>query len=392
MRRTRSRLAPGLRLAPVALGIGVLLSSAAQAAMAPKECADALVAAMQAAGLTAAYKDAAADGDSVVIHGFSAKEEKGRELSVGTLTFVNPTAREGGGFTAERMDFTEGSAKERGYIFKAATGGLEKPIIPSADDVKKRTRVTPFAKATISTITASDSENSTQAPVSVDSVELELGDMSKGVPNAMKLNARGITLDAKRVADLPIPPVVADSSAGEVANLRLDVGIDIVYDSEKDALDIRTISLSAENYGTVTLSAAMSGMPLSSLASSSKRDDALLSAKLDRATLRFDNAGVVERVLDEQAKASGKTRQAYVDELVPQISKMVGDQLGSSDLAKQIATSVEAFIRDPRSIAVESKPGEPVSILLVGLSVFTVALGAPIDLSEVKDVQIKTNQ
>jgi hypothetical protein len=391
MRRTRFRLAPGIRLAPIALVAGVaMFSASAQAAMAPKECADALVAAMTAAGVTAAYTNATADGDSVVISGVTAKQLNGRELSVGSLTFVNPTPREGGGFTAERMDFTDGSAKERGYTFKAATGSLAATIVPGAEEVKKRTRVTPFAKASIAKITATDADGGDQAPVSIDSVDLELGDMSKGVPHTMKLDVRGIAVDAKRIADL-LPTGTADAT-GEVANLSLNVGIDTLYDSEKDALTIRAISLSAANYGTITMSAGISGIPLSSLASSEKRNDTALSATLDSATLRFENSGIVERLLDEQAKAAGKTRDTYRDELIAQLPQTLNDRLGASDFTTQLAAAAATFLKEPKSIAIESKPAAPVPVFLIGLAIIQIAFGAPVDLSEVKDVQIKTNQ
>jgi hypothetical protein len=71
---------------------------------------------------------------------------------------------------------------------------------------------------------------------------------------------------------------------------------------------------------------------------------------------------------------------------------MLGERLGSSDFQKQLAAAAEVFLQDPKSITIESRPAAPVPVFLIGLAALQIALGAPVDLSEVKDVQIKTNQ
>jgi hypothetical protein len=381
-----------IRRATIALGFwtAFLWAAPSDAAMAPKECADALVAALAAGGVTATFKDATASGDAVTITGFSAQQLNGRTLAIDSFTFANPTKRDPGGFTSDKMDFTGASATLRGNILKAASGQVEKAVIPSADEVKARTRVTPFSRAVASGITATDKEGSEAAPVSIDSVEFLLGDLSKGVPNSMKLSVTGISVDAQRLAVLPIPttPVENPDAPG---NVRLDVVVDTVYDSEKDSLTIRAITLSAPKVGSLTISAAVSGLPLSTLASE-KRNETAMAAKLDSATLRFENSGIVERMLDEQAKIGGETREQYLEKLLPQLPALLGERLGNSEFQQKLAAAAEAFLRDPKSITVESRPSDPVPVFLIGLTAFQIVLGLPVDLSEVKDVEIKTNQ
>jgi hypothetical protein len=381
-----------LRPAMIALGICavLLVADRSEAAMAPKECADALVAAMAAGGVTATFADATANGDDVTITGISAKQASGRTLAIDSLTFANPTKREPGGFTSDKMDFTGATATLRDNTLKATSGQVEKAVIPSADEVKARTRVTPFSRAVVSGITATDTETSEEAPVSIDSVEFLLGDLSKGVPNSMKLSVTGITVDSQRLAVLPIPTALVDNPDAP-GNMRLDVVLDTVYDSEKDSLTIRAITLSAPKIGSLTISAAVSGLPLGSLAGE-KRNETAMAAKLDSATLRFENGGLVERMLDEQAKISGETRQQYIEKLLPQLPALLSERLGNSEFQQKLAAAAEAFLKDPKSITVESRPSEPVPVFLIGLAAFQIVFGVPVDLSEVRDVEIKTNQ
>jgi hypothetical protein len=381
-----------LRPATIALGIcaAALWADRSEAAMAPKECADALVAAMAASGVTATFANAAANGDAVTITGISAKQANGRTLAIDSLTFANPTKREPGGFTSEKMDFTGATATLRDNTLKAASGHIEKAVIPSADEVKARTRVTPFSRALVSGITATDKETSEEAPVSIDSVELLLGDLSKGVPNSMKLSVTGITVDTQRLAALPIPTALVENPDAP-GNMRVDVVLDTVYESEKDSLTIRAITLSAPKIGSLTISAAVSGLPLGALASE-KRNETAMAAKLDSATLRFENSGLVERMLDEQAKTSGETRQQYLEKLLPNLPELLGERLGNSEFQQKLAAAAEAFLKDPKSITVESRPSEPVPVFLIGLAAFQIVFGVPVDLSEVRDVEIKTNQ
>jgi hypothetical protein len=381
-----------IRPATIALGVcaALLWASASEAAMAPKECADALVAALAAGGVTATFKDATANGDAVTITGFSAQQASGRTVAVDSLTFANPTKRDPGGFTSDKMDFTGATATLRGNTMKATSGLVEKAVVPSADEVKARTRVTPFSRAMVSGITATDGETSEAAPVTIESVEFLLGDMSKGVPNSMRLTVTGISVETERLAVLPIPtaPVENPDAPG---NVRLDVVLDTVYDSEKDALTIRAVTLSAPKIGSLTISAAVSGLPLSTLASE-KRNETAMAAKLDSATLRFENSGIVERMLDKQAKISGETREQYLAKLLPQVPALLAERLGNSEFQTKLAAAAEAFLKDPKSITVESRPSDPVPLFLIGLTAFQIVLGLPVDLSEVKDVEIKTNQ
>ena len=379
--------------AVIGLGIGaaVFWATSSQAAMAPQECADALMAAMAASGVTASHAGATADGDAVTITAITAKQANGRSLTIDSLTFSNPTPREGGGFSADKMEFTGAKAALRENTIRAAKGFLEQPVVPSADEVKARARVTPFSRAVISGISASDSASNEQAPVSIDSIELSLGNLAKGVPHNMKLAVRGIAFDGARLSDLPIPVAMIDDPT-MLGDLRLDIGVDTIYDSEKDALTVRSISLSAPKVGNLTVSAAVSGLPLGTLASEEKRNETALSAKLDSATMRFENAGIVERMLDEQAKATGETRQAYLENFLPKLPGLLSERLGSSDFQQKLAAAAEAFLKDPKSITVESHPSEPVPVFLIALAALQIAFGAPVDLSEVRDVEIKTNQ
>jgi hypothetical protein len=206
----------------------------------------------------------------------------------------------------------------------------------------------------------------------------------------MKLSVTGITVDSQRLAVLPIPTALVDNPDAP-GNMRLDVVLDTVYDSEKDSLTIRAITLSAPKIGSLTISAAVSGLPLGSLAGE-KRNETAMAAKLDSATLRFENGGLVERMLDEQAKISGETRQQYIEKLLPQLPALLSERLGNSEFQQKLAAAAEAFLKDPKSITVESRPSEPVPVFLIGLAAFQIVFGVPVDLSEVRDVEIKTNQ
>jgi hypothetical protein len=130
-------------------------------------------------------------------------------------------------------------------------------------------------------------------------------------------------------------------------------------------------------------------MPIGRIAANSDMDKAKKTtsgAKLDHLQVRFDNAGLVERVVKMQAESTGSTRE----EIVEQAKSAVGITFmltGNADFADKVAGAVETFLDAPRSFTVSAAPAQPVSlgkIVDTGLD----ALGA---LPDLLGVEVKAN-
>jgi hypothetical protein len=86
------------------------------------------------------------------------------------------------------------------------------------------------------------------------------------------------------------------------------------YETGSDRLTVRSFAIDAADIGKFSLSGIISGVKASDMTGDAN-PDALANGKLESLTIRFDDAGVVERALDQQAKMMGASREDIVAQL-----------------------------------------------------------------------------
>ncbi|CAN5204619.1 hypothetical protein BH10PSE9_BH10PSE9_07030 [soil metagenome] len=347
-------------------GYGLFLAAAlfaarADAAADPKKIADALVAALSASGKsTGSYTAATASGNDIVITNLkSSPADKSGDAVVPTVVISGAADRSPGGFTATKMTFNKGSAVNDKDTVTWQTGSITDAVVPSADEIKAKAKLRPFSKLSMGGINVKGPDMA--APVDIVSVDAVIGDVIDGTPSDIKLTTVGLKLPGALFDDPEVQGVLKALGYTEfVVGINLDGGLD----AAADVVTIRTLTVDVASVGKLALTGKFSGVSVRGL-TSDKSDEAASKARIDSLTFRFDNAGVVEKALDMQAKMTGSTSKQVVTELTGALPFMLS-LIGNEAFEGKVAKAATDFLNAPKSITIKAAPAKPVSLEEIG--------------------------
>jgi hypothetical protein len=361
MLRKASRLA-----ACGSLVIALLAATSACAAPDAHAVADALVATFGASGKAeATYADASATGDTITITGFKAIQPKStsRTVTVAAIVIAGAAERQPGGFTAASMTFNDGSASGRQGKVTWQTAVVANAVIPTADEVKSLSnKYLPFTTTTVSGIAISDPDLA--QPIDVARVDLAMAADASGEPNSVTFNTAGVHLPASA---FDAPEVRDMMQSLGYTDLVLSLTFDMGFDSTADTLTLRSMALDIADVGKLAISGAFSDVKVHDMVGTGSDGTPATkqSPSLDRLTVRFDNAGVVQRALDMQAQILGTTREDVANQWPMLLMFMMGDA-GGMDFQQKVQTAVTDFLKSPTSLTVTLAPPAPVPFDTVG--------------------------
>lgn len=374
----------GFAVRSLTLASTLMLSTAAFAAPDAQKIAEAFVAAAQARGeAKVTFDSAKADGDNVTLTNVKMVAKHGGDVSIPAVVIESPLERTSGGFTAASIGFDDGKVVDKETTITWAKGQFKDAVVPAPSEISSKSKITPFSNMEMSTISVASAE--TPSPITVDNVSVALGDIVEGAPNDGQLRITGVTV--------PGDVLKSDEQTKDWVEqlgydkLNFDVGIDGAYDNSKQSFTFRSISLDGKDVGKLVITGTFGGLPRDKLQDPDKLSELVATATVDNAKIRFDNAGIVGRVIEMQAKAMGATSDQFVDQIsgaLPLLLSVVGNQ-GFQD---RIATAATAFLKDPKSLTITAAPGNPVPIM----QIFGAASTAPQTLPDVLAVDIQANQ
>lgn len=369
------------RLALRGLVLGVALGAVPAFAADAKQIADAIVAVVGAGGeSTATYDSATASGDDVTITNLKIVGD-GDTATFPTAVIVGAVPRDKGGFTATSMSFDNASFTGKdATTAKWQTASVQNAIVPSPDEIKAKAKITPFTDLTVAGINISGGDLPT--PLDIGTIAMKLGGATdSGAPSEFTMTIGEFKLPAELFAADAQSKQVLDA-LGYTSGFTLNIDVDGGYDSAGDALTLRTIGVDAVDVGKLTIGGKFSGIPLSQMT-----DDAdFKDGKLDSFSLRFDNAGIVERALDMQAKMMGGTREEVVTQLSQAMPFML-NAIGNEPFQNKLAAAGAAFLKDPKSITIVAAPSAPVPFAQIGSTVET----APQTIPDLLAVDVQAN-
>lgn len=319
--------------------------------------ADALAAAAGASGhVKASYDAATASGDAVTITGLKILRSDAKTITIPSVVVTATAMRAPGGFTAESIAFDGGTAKRGEDIVTWKTGTVEDALVPSAEEINAETDFRPFSKLVVSGL--SITESNLAKPVTADEIRVVMDNDADGFPTAFAAQISGIQFGAEVLADHPQEKAIVDALGYE----EFDVNVNAAgaFDRQTDTMTLQTLSINTAEVGTVSIKARFTGMSPGKIAATRLDAEARSDAKLDQLEIRFDNAGVVERALDMHAALIWGTRAdavAQVNAALP----LVLNFIGNDTFQTKMATAVQAFLADPKSISFSMQPSEPVS-------------------------------
>ncbi|MEO8667096.1 MAG: hypothetical protein ABI399_01155 [Bauldia sp.] len=358
-------------------------ATAASAAPDAKAVADSLVAAATAAGSTASYEAAAANGDDVVVTNFKTTQ-RGATLTVPSLVIAAPVARPEGGFTSPHVTFDNVTGtKDNAPSMSWQTGVAEDAILLTPEEVKARATVRPFRSVRLTGIKLASSEGA--APVTIDEVVSDFGDVKPGEPRGFAMRAGPIKATIDVLADTPNYRHVLELLG--YSDLTVNVASEGGYDDKTDTLFLRSFSIDTANVGKLTVSGKFSGMSLGRIAVKDDSVGTTAQAKLDNLQVHFANSGIVERVIDMQANATGSTRDEVIEQATA-VATVTFMLAGNIAFSEKIATAVGTFLADPKTLTFTATPATPVTIG----KIFAAAIGAQETLPDLLGVDVKANE
>ena len=377
MTLTRPRLAICGFIFAVAFG-----ATQAEAADA-KQFGDALLAAVGASGKNSAtYDKATADGDTITVTGL--KVTRDTDISVlPPLVFTGVAPRAKGGFTAQKLAIGPSSSTARGQTFEWKSIAAENVTIPSADEVKAHAHVTPFTKLDIAGMTASGGRLA--APVTIDAVGVAITSDAAGEPSSFDVNVSAIKIPPDFFAKNFLAKAYL-GMLGYNAGFTVNVGVAGAYVNQGDTLTLDKLAIDISEVGKLTIAGKFSGVSLRKAAAMDVHD-VQSTGKLDSFSLRFDNAGLVERLLDMQTK----TQNIKKEDAIAQATAGLGFFLISipdSAFTTKVVDAVTAFLNAPKSITISMAPAEPVPFS----KVYETVGQAPETIPSVLGVGVTANQ
>ncbi|MCB1486437.1 MAG: hypothetical protein KDJ88_03150 [Bauldia sp.] len=346
--------------------------------------ADALVAAMQASDKTTAkYEGATAIGDDVTITGFTATNPNGGVITIPTITLANAQPRSPGGFTASAMTFDNGKVVDNDTNVGWQMGSLKDATVPSPDEIKAKAHIRPFSEVTLTglSITSSDMP----APLAIGSVGVAIDIDDQGNPRDFDLKVASIAIPPEVFAQDPQQKAILDE-LGYTSGFTVNLNVAGAYESNGDILTLREFTLDAADVGKLAVAGKFNGISLGDIMQGKDPGNAGKDGALESLSIRFDNAGVVERVLDMQAKMMGVQRQDVVTQFAGALPFML-NFIGNPAFQDKVAKAGAAFLNDPKSIAITVSPAQPMKFV----EIMGTANQAPQTLPDVLAVEVTAN-
>ncbi len=356
----------------------------AEAAPTPEAVGNALAAAVGAEGTgTLTFASATGSGDAVTLSGVKIVSPHGEEtITIPAIMLTGVADRQPGGFTAASLAFDKGSAVARGRTLTWATGAMTTVTIPTPAEMKTAAVLRPFQSMKIETIAVTGKDLTT--PATVASIDTTFGDVVGGAPSSVHAH----------IANIQVPAdAITNSLAGAVIGMldyksfQADLTIDSVYDAAAHTGELKALTLDVANVGKLTVALKASDVSPDAIAAKAGAPASHTGMKLDSVSLRLDNAGVVERLLDMQAKMLGGSRDDVRQMVLTGALPFALSFVDNTAFRDKFTAATDAFLKDPRSFTIAIAPPQPV---LFGAVAHT-ALHKPGTLPDVLNVTVQAN-
>ncbi|MFO1184567.1 MAG: hypothetical protein U1E56_07255 [Bauldia sp.] len=344
-------------LAGTALASLVAIATAAAAPPPPKQVADAFVAAIVAANPQAqvTYAAAAVAGNDITITGINLSSTEITSGTIGKVTIVNPAAAPNGGFTADRVNVEAGKLSSQNTSLAWQSGSATGIILPSNAQAAAQSGALPFARLAMTGMTLTRTELARPITIagSTMTVTAPSGDT--------KVTVDGIKVP---IAAFDNSSVLKDlvKSLGYTADFTINISASSTA-AGGDGLSLRSMDIVADQVGKLAINARTSGVTADALAKTDKVGDIIGTASLNQLSIRFDNSGVVDRLLDAQAKAQGQKRAELVEvwtQALPFFLAIAG--VTNEPLQNKVSGAVTTFLKTPKSLTISLKLSSPLAL------------------------------
>jgi hypothetical protein len=219
---------------------------------------------------------------------------------------------------------------------------------------------------------------------SLKAFEIDTANPVQGLPTSLRmaLDRFAMTLPADSKDE-----GLKDLIAMGYRSVDVSAALDGAWNEPKNEFQFKDISVSGTNMGSASLKGTLGNVTRDVFSGDSTiAQFALLAATVKSAGLVVDNKGLVDKLIEREAKKQRKSPDALRKELGSAAMLIIPATLGSSPAAKQVALAVAKFIAKPGRLTVNARAKSPDGI---GLSDYLSA-GDPQSLIQQVEVTAAT--
>lgn len=344
------------------------------------------------------YDGVSGSGGDVVITGLRASVDdngKTSDLTIAETSIAGGSVDAEGKLSADTMtmtdvaiDDTDGKDKVNARVARVA---IVKPVLPSAASVKAKASTDAIAPGYSSAeLTGIVVETEDQGTIPIARASAVVDRMDGDLPTAGSLSLEGVEVSAEAL-DEDERKTLTDLGYDKV---MLSLQMEIDWDPASGTLNIEKLTLSGENAATINATLRINGLTrevvqqLDAAQDNPEKAMGLMQGLLvESLTLRIDNGSLVDRLLDNQAKEAGATREEFVQQLTGALPFMLS-MINNPGFQKKVAAAATTFLNDPKSLSATAMPSAPVPFA----QVLGTAMMAPQTLPDILGVTITANE
>jgi hypothetical protein len=344
------------------------------------------------------YDGVTQSGETVTISGLRSSIDEGSDksrLTIRETTIAGGRLTDDGGLSASSLTMggvnIENLDDDEDVKVSAENIVISDPVLASPAAVKASNgaeAITPtYSRAELTNIVI-DADDDGRVPVS--RVVAVIDTMDGGLPTSGSINVEGIEITADSLDD---EERKALSDLG-YESLTLSFQMQADWKPDTGELAIDRLTLSGENAGTLNAALRINGLTREVLEQLDAAQDnpeqamGLMQGLLvESISLRIDNDSIVDRVLENQAKEAGATREVFVEQLTGALPFMLS-MLNNAEFQAKVAGAATAFLKDPKSLSASATPAAPVPFA----QILGTAMMAPQSLPDILGVTITANQ
>jgi len=219
--------------------------------------------------------------------------------------------------------------------------------------------------------------------------ELKLGNYVGAIPTMIRSQLDDLAGDVSLLQDK-----AAQLQALGYKTVDLSTVTDLIWDEAKKSISVNEVSAKGANMGAMTIKGTLGNAPRELFSGSvPQMRVAGLGVTLADASLRLENAGLLDRIAELLAKMQNTTSDNLRTKWGTQAALAIPAILGNSDKAKALGNAIAAFIAKPKSLAISVKARDSNGLGITDVAQVMSAQGAdPKALFEKLDVTATANQ
>ena len=181
--------------------------------------------------------------------------------------------------------------------------------------------------------------------------ELKLSNYVGGIPTSIRNEVNNFIADASIFEDNAEKLIELGYDS-----LDLSSTADLAWNEGAKSIRVNELSAKGVKMGSLSLKGAFGNVPRELFAgSTAQMQVAALGVTLSEASLRLENGGLIDKLIEQTAKEQGTTSDALRAQMGSQAALGIPQLLGGSDKAKAFANAVASFIANPKTLTISVK-------------------------------------